>query len=119
MKKYIDFDTGKRKNAINSFEKDFFKLMNNTVYDKTMENLRKRVVKVRLVKNAKDYTKWVNRPSFISQKIFLVQGIKAKISQNLKQIGIKLNLVWLEGHVYGECRVKAPPEDTLGKFFYG
>ena len=39
MKKYIHFNTGKRTNAANSFEKGFFKLMINSVYGKTMENL--------------------------------------------------------------------------------
>ena len=53
MKKYIDFNTEKRMNAANDFEKDFFKLMINSVYGKTMENLRKRI-NVRLVNNAKD-----------------------------------------------------------------
>ena len=40
MKKYIDFNTEKRMNAANDFEKDFFKLMINSVYRKTMENLK-------------------------------------------------------------------------------
>ena len=50
MKNYIDFNSEKRINAANSFEKDFFKLMINSVYGKTMENLRKRI-NVRIVNN--------------------------------------------------------------------
>ena len=69
LKKYIDFSTDKRKNAVHNFEKDFFKLMNNSVFGKTMENLRKRV-SVELINNAKDYVKCISKPSFISQKIF-------------------------------------------------
>ena len=38
MKKYFHFDTEKITNAANNFEKDFFKLMINPVYGKTMEN---------------------------------------------------------------------------------
>ena len=52
MKKYIDFDTEKRTNAANSFEKNSFKLIINSVYGKTMENLRKRI-NVKLVNNEK------------------------------------------------------------------
>ena len=51
MKKHIDFDTEKRMNVANDFEKDFFKLMINSVYGKTMENLRKRI-SVQLGNNA-------------------------------------------------------------------
>ena len=69
LKKYVDFNTEKRKNAANSFEKDFFKLMNNSVFQKTMENLRKRI-NFELVNNAKDYTRCVSKPSVISQKLF-------------------------------------------------
>ena len=43
--------------------------MINSVYGKAMENLRKRI-NVRLVNNAKDYTKYTRKPSFVSQKIF-------------------------------------------------
>ena len=42
MKKYINFNTEKRMNAADDFEKYFFKLMINSVYGKTMENLRKK-----------------------------------------------------------------------------
>ena len=69
LKKYINFNTDKRKNAANSFEKYFFKLMNNSVFGKTVENLRKRI-NVELINNAKDHVKCISRPNFISQKIF-------------------------------------------------
>ena len=69
LKEYIEFNTDKRKNAVSSFEKKFFKLMVNSIYGKTMENLRKRT-SVKLINNAKDYIKCVNKPNFISQIIF-------------------------------------------------
>ena len=69
LKQYIDFNTEKRKHAKNSFEKDFFKLMNNSVFGKTMENLRKRV-DVRLVTNEKKLDKLISKPTFVSSKIF-------------------------------------------------
>ena len=69
MKIYIDFNTAKRTNAANSFEKSFFKLMINRVYSKTMENLRKRI-NVRLVNNEKDFLKYTSRPTHITHKIF-------------------------------------------------
>ena len=52
MKKYIDFNIEKRANAANSFEKDFFESMINSVYSKTVENLWKGI-NVRLVNNEK------------------------------------------------------------------
>ena len=69
LKKYIDFNTDKRKKAGNSFEKEFFKWMNNSVFGKTVEKVRKRI-NVELINNAKDHVKCVSRPNFISQKIF-------------------------------------------------
>ena len=69
LKQYIDFNTQKRTNAKNSFEKDFFKLMNNSVFGKTMENIRKRF-NVKLITNEKKLLKWASKPTYINSKIF-------------------------------------------------
>ena len=69
MKKCVDFNTENRKNAANDFEKDFFKLMINSVYDRTMENLRKRI-NVRLVNYEKDFLKYISRQTHVTHKIF-------------------------------------------------
>ena len=69
MKKYIDFNTEKRKNAANDFEKYFFKLMINSIYGKEMENVRKRN-NVRLINNAKDFLKYTSRTIYITHNIF-------------------------------------------------
>ena len=69
LKKYIDFNTDKRKEAKNSFEEDFFKLMNNSVVGKTMENLRKRC-NVKLVTDRDKFLQVVSKPTYVSSKIF-------------------------------------------------
>ena len=65
---FVMFNTAKWMNAAYEFEKAFFKLIINSVYGKTMENVRKRV-NVKLINNEKKYLKVVSRPSFVSQKI--------------------------------------------------
>ena len=65
MKPYIGFNTQKRKQATNEADKNHFELLNNAVYGKTMENMRKRI-KIRVVKNAKDFIKYTSRPTCVN-----------------------------------------------------
>ena len=65
MKEYIDFNTRLRTMAANDFEKDFYKLMNNSGFGKTMENIR-RHRNIKLVNNREDYLKSVMKPNFKS-----------------------------------------------------
>ena len=69
LAQHINFNTQKRMNAKKAFEKDFFKLLNNSVFGKTMENIRKRV-DVRLVTDQKTLSKLVSKPTFVNSKIF-------------------------------------------------
>ena len=65
MKEYIDFNTRLRTAAKNDFEKEFYKLMNNSVFGKTMENIR-RHRNFKLVNNKEEYLKTVMKPNFKS-----------------------------------------------------
>ena len=69
LAEYIAFNTQKRSQAKNAFEKDFFKLLNNSVFGKTMENLRKRV-NVSLTHDEKVLEKHAARATFVSAKMF-------------------------------------------------
>ena len=65
MREYIDFNTRLRTAAKNDFEKDFYKLMNNSVFGKAMENIRKHR-NIKLVNNEEEYLRNVMRPNFKS-----------------------------------------------------
>ena len=71
-KPYVEFKTQKGIEAEKNGDKDgkmLYKLMNNAVYEKTMENLRNRI-DIKLVSNKKDYLKWSSKLSYMSHKIF-------------------------------------------------
>ena len=85
LEKYISFNTKMRSQAKNSFEKDFFKPMNNSVFGKTMENLRKRS-NIKLVPDPQEMVKLASRPSYISHKIFH----ENLVAVNIKPVKIRL-----------------------------
>ena len=94
LKPYIDFNTDKRMNAKNAFEKDFFKLMNNSVFGKTMENIRKRS-NIYLETDPDHLLRQTAKPTFVSCKIF---------HENLVAVHMKKNFLKLDKPSYvGMC----------------
>jgi len=75
-----------RKDAKNSFEKEFFKLMNNSVFGETMENLRKRC-NVQLVTDSEMLNKLTSKPTYVGHKIFH----ENLVGVNMKKERIKLD----------------------------
>ena len=90
MEPYIRKNTELRKTAANSFEKDFFKLLNNSVFGKTIENIRKRQ-NVFLVDNRAKAAKLTCRPNFERVTIF---------DRNLLAIHLKKTEVYFNKPVY-------------------
>ena len=94
MKPYIDKNTNLRAKAKNNFEKDFYKLMNNSVFGKTMENIRNRV-NVKLVNTKEKLRKLVAKPNFKSCKI---------LNENLVSVHMKKTRLTMNKPVYlGMC----------------
>ena len=86
MKPYIDLNTKLRTESTNDFEKDFFKLINNSVFGKTMENNRNRV-DIRLRTSEKSAEKLVSMPNYeriiiFSEDLVAVHMQKTKINFN-------------------------------------
>lgn len=69
LKNYIDLNTELRSKAVNDFEKDFYKLMNNAVFGKTMENIRNRV-DIKLCSDGNRVEKLIAKPNFKGRTIF-------------------------------------------------
>ena len=90
LKPYIDMNTNLRTQAKNDFEKDFFKLMNNSVFGKTMENIRNRV-NIKLVDTGEQFKKLTAKPNYESRKIF---------NENLVSVHMKKTSLTMNKPVY-------------------
>ena len=67
MKSYVDFNSEKRAQATNKFDTDFYKLLSNSLYGKTIENPEKRS-KVKLCSESSTYENYVGKPNFKNAK---------------------------------------------------
>ena len=96
LKPYIDMNTELRKEAKNEFEKDLFKLMNNSVFGKTMENIRTHR-DIKLVTTDKKRSKLVSEPNYhtinlISEDLSIIEMKKTKVKMN-KPIYLGLSIL--------------------------
>ena len=86
LKPYIDLNTELRKLAKDDFEKDFFKLMNNAIFGKTIENIRKHR-NIKLVTTNKRRSKLVSEPNYhtmnyISEDLSIIEMNKTRVKMN-------------------------------------
>lgn len=86
MKQYIDFNTAKRTVARNDFEKDLFKLMNNSVFGKTIENIRERVNLKVLHKSDKQILKYTAKPNFTGFTTQIGEAIGLKMNKSVVKL---------------------------------
>jgi len=90
LKTYIDFNTKERTASKSDFEKDFFKLMNNSVFGKTMENVRNRI-NFDLLNDGDAIEKRVNKPNFVK---------RVKFNEDLYGVHMLKNKVILDKPIY-------------------
>ena len=86
LKPYIDMNTDLRKKAKNEFEKDFFKLMNNSVFGKTMENVRNHR-DIKIVTTNKQRKKFASEPNYRTTKYIS----KDLLIMEMKKLEVKMN----------------------------
>ena len=108
LKPYIDMNTKLRTEAKNDFEKDFFKLMNNAGFGKTMENVRKHR-DIKLVTTDKRRNQLVSKPNYHTTKYF---------SENLIAIEMKKTKVKINKLIYLSMSILDISKTLMYKFWY-
>ena len=108
MKPHIDMNTKLRKEAKNDFEKDFFKLMNNAVFGKTMENVRKHR-DIKLVTTDKRRNQLASEPNYHTTKYF---------SENLMAIEMKKTKVKMNKPIYLGMSILDISKTLMYEFWY-
>ena len=84
-------NTDLRKKAKNNFEKDFFKLMNNSVFGKTVENVRKhRDIKLATTERRRNYL--VSEPNYHTTKFFTEHLLAIEMKKKTEILMIKLHI---------------------------
>ena len=109
MRSYIELNTDLRTKGKNDFEKDFFKLMNNSVFGKTMENIRNRV-DVKLVNNRGAAEKLSAKPNFEHLTIF---------DENLVAVHMKRTKLTFNKPVYCGMAILDISKSLMYDFHYG
>ena len=108
LKPYIDMNAELRKMARNDFENNFFKLMNNAVFGKTMENIRKHRY-IKLVTTDKKRSKLVSEPNYHTMNL---------ISENLSIIEMKRIKVKMGKQLYLELSILEISKILMYEFWY-
>ena len=108
MKPYIDINTKVRKEAKNEFEKDFFKLINNAVFGKTMENVREHRV-IKSVTTDERRSQLVSEPNYHTTKYF---------SENLMAIEMKKTKVKMNKPIYLGMSISDISKTLMYEFWY-
>ena len=128
LKPYIDMNTKLRKEAESEFEKDFFKLMNNSIIGKTMENVRKHR-DIKLVTTEEKRIKLVSEPNYHTTKHFSdnllaieMKKTKAKMNKPLylgmSILDISKTLMYEFSYDYVKTKVQRQSKTMLHPYIY-
>jgi hypothetical protein len=130
LKPYIDKNTALRQATNNEFEKDYYKLLNNAFYGKTMENERDRV-NINFCMDAKSFQKHTSSPLFANRVMVIKEDGLALVQSHKKEVilkkpiysgGIVLEiskLIMFDFHynvmkkVYPDCEMMKTDTDSL------